>query len=581
MSSGLEKLFFTVSLIDRVSKPVAAIDRVIGGMKRRAQTGFSAIQQGAVGLVASGLALRSALSPAIEMDRALGEIRSLGVVESELDRLTAAALKFSVQYGQSAALFVRSSYDIQSAIAGLNNGELARFTEASNLLAAATKSDAATITSYIGTMYGIFQNEAKLVGKSRWVDVLTGQTATAVQLFKTTGAEMSAAFSRLGANAQSAGISLAEQLAVLGRLQATMSGSEAGTRFKAFLAGVGKAQAALGLSFTDTEGRMLPVLQILERLRGRFGAVLDVAESDALKRAFGSRQAVDLIKLLLNDTAGLAANIDQLGQVSGLEQARRMAQAMADPWQQFGSAVDAVRIAFGQSLLPVINPVIQDLAAGGAQLGEWMRLFPNITRVIGYAVLGLLSLAGAVALVTLGAGLSKLVLVGFQGAILVLSGALKILQGLMLLWNGAIWLVNAALLASPVTWLVLGIVALTAAVGALVYWWDDLKRAFLDSSWGQAITGIVRHVIGLFQSLGSSFDWLLEKLSLIPGLDFGTAEVDVKSTATRTDVPAGGVTRQLASAVAGRNTQYGDVTINTLESPGPAQLDEWLALQGN
>ena len=46
-----------------------------------------------------------------------------------------------------------------------------------------------------------------------------------------------------------------------------MSGSEAGTKYKAFLAGVGQAQKELGLKFTDGQGRMLPVLQILDKLK--------------------------------------------------------------------------------------------------------------------------------------------------------------------------------------------------------------------------------------------------------------------------------------------------------------------------
>ena len=58
-------------------------------------------------------------------------------------------------------------------------------------------------------------------------------------MFKTTGQQMSDAFTAVGANATSAGIGLSEQMAILGQLQATMSGGEAGTKYKAFLSGVG------------------------------------------------------------------------------------------------------------------------------------------------------------------------------------------------------------------------------------------------------------------------------------------------------------------------------------------------------
>ena len=53
-----------------------------------------------------------------------------------------------------------------------------------------------------------------------------------------------------------------------------MSGGEAGTKFKSFLAGVGGAQKALGMQFTDSAGNMLPVLTILANGASILGAAL-------------------------------------------------------------------------------------------------------------------------------------------------------------------------------------------------------------------------------------------------------------------------------------------------------------------
>ncbi len=62
---------------------------------------------------------------------------------------------------------MRASYDIQSAIAGLTDDELSRFTTASATVAAATKSSSQTITAYMGTMYGIFKDQADAIGKKQ------------------------------------------------------------------------------------------------------------------------------------------------------------------------------------------------------------------------------------------------------------------------------------------------------------------------------------------------------------------------------------------------------------------------------
>ncbi|MFG3861318.1 phage tail tape measure protein, partial [Escherichia coli] len=123
-----------------------------------------------------------------------------------LHKLSKAAVDFTMEYGGAAQDFVRSSYDIQSAIAGLTGEELSRFSTASAILAKGTKSSSQTITAYMGTMYGIFKDQADSMGRGKWVEQIAGQTATAVQIFKTTGNDISAAFTTLGASAKAAGI---------------------------------------------------------------------------------------------------------------------------------------------------------------------------------------------------------------------------------------------------------------------------------------------------------------------------------------------------------------------------------------
>ncbi|MCU9048007.1 phage tail tape measure protein [Pseudomonas aeruginosa] len=465
-AAATSQLDFILRLVDQVTAPAAKVSKQLMDVAEVGKTGFMQMGAGVAGVVGSAIALQEAMAPALDQQRALGEVKSLGVAQEALDELSRKSLEFSVAYGENAQAFVRSAYDIQSAIAGLTGSQLSAFTNASNVLAKATKADAATVTSYVGTMYGIFKNQADAMGKAEWVENLAGQTGLAVQMFKTTGQQMSDAFTAVGANATSAGIGLSEQMAILGTLQATMSGGEAGTKYKSFLAGVGGAQEKLGLAFTDSQGRMLPMLQILDKLKVKFGDTLNVAESDELKKAFGSDEAVGLIKLLMSDTAGLTNNMEQLGKVKGMEQAEMMAQAMVDPWERFGSAVEAVRIAFGQTLLPVLNPLMERLAEGAGTLQRWVGMFPNIARWLGYLTLGVLGLVAA------------------AGALTMLGGLFSVLS----------------VLASPIALIVIGVVALVAAVAAAIIWWDELKAAYGDTAWFQALMVIITPIVLIFKA---------------------------------------------------------------------------------
>ncbi|MFD1806255.1 phage tail tape measure protein [Pasteurella oralis] len=411
---AVQGLEYVISLVDEISAPLKGVMKSIDDIGNRGKEAMIKIGAGAAGIAAAGVALHNALSPAIEMNRAIGEVRSLDVAESSLQTLTATALEFSTQYGESATEFVRSSYDIQSAIAGLQGDELAEFTKASNLLAKGTKASATTITSYMGTMYGIFEEDAKALGNANWVNEIAGKTALAVKMFKTSGDGMSSAFTSVGAAAKSARIDIAEQFAVLGSLQATMGGSEAGTKYKAFLAGVGKAQKALNLQFTDSNGNMLDMVSILNKIKGKYGETLDVAEADALKKAFGSDEAVALIKLLLPKVNNLKGSIQELSNVKGVDGLQKMAQAMTDPWARFSQTLNNIKTAIGTEVLRVIEPIANKIADLGTNFVKWLSTYKNIARWIGYIVGALIGFTGLTAALTLMSGVISAIGVAFS-----------------------------------------------------------------------------------------------------------------------------------------------------------------------
>ncbi|MCG9786307.1 phage tail tape measure protein [Vibrio mediterranei] len=502
---SMEKLLMHVALVDQVTKPLQGITKEVQSSMEAGKQGMQNMATGGAGLVATGFAIQNALMPAIEMDRKLGEVKSLGVTDDALKQLQATALDFAAEYGKSATEFVGASYDIQSAIAGLSGDELSQFTKASGVLAAATKADTATITSYMGTMYGIFKNQATEMGKGEWVEQVAGMTASAVQMFKTTGSEMSSAFTSVGANATSAGIAMSEQMAILGTLQATMSGSEAGTKYKAFLAGVANAQDKLNLSFTDSQGQMLPMLDILDQLKGKYGDTLSVAESADLKKAFGSEEAVSMIKLLMADTDGLAGSIEQLGQVQGMSKAEEMASAMTDQWERLEASWFAVRAAVFGAILPSINAIVGSMANGLVYITGWTDEFPWLAEILGYVAIAGLSLGGVVATLSLAMGIGQMMSAGWAVTMTGLNSIMKLLRITTIASTAAAWLFNAALWANPITWVVAGIALLIGGVAAAIYWWDDLTAAFKDTAWFDVIAGAIEGIVDL--------------LNMIPGVD--------------------------------------------------------------
>ncbi len=570
----MKQLEVMLSLVDKFSRPLKMAGGELTNFAGKSRAAFGQMVAGGATLWGVAQSIMGILGPADEMQRALAEVKSIGVADTALKNLSNTAIMFSMKYGESAAGFVASAASIAGAIDGLSDKELRTFTTAGSILAKGTRADADTITNYIGTMYGVFQKTADAMGRSSWVEVMTGQTAEAVKIFKSDGKQMSDAFTSIGANATAAGIGMAEQFAVLGQLQATMSGSEAGTKYKAFLQGVGNAQKVLGLNFVKQDGSMKGIADIMGLIQKKYGDIKKVADSDLIKKAFGSDEAVSLIKLLAQNVDGLKNNIDQIGKIKGMDNAKKMAADMTNQFDRLLQVWNDMRIAVGSALMPVINPLIDAMAGVGTQITIWLLRFQNIARWIGYVAIALTSLVAVFALANIAVAAGKFLWMGFMII-------LKLLRPVLLMLRLAFFLTGLAanFMGLPIT-LVIGLIALlVAAVWAVVAYWDELKAAIMDTAAFQWLMGIVMVVSAIFRvtwamikagwqdvvnfftglspvqaftdfkntitdvfkglwdylknSFAQTYNWIVEKLNMIPGVD-----IEMKSVAPEA-TPAG------------------------------------------
>ena len=135
MADRSARLAFILSLTDKVTAPLSRVKTSFSDLAEQGQNNIKTMGLGLGGLVGAGAAIKASLEPALEMNRALGEVRSLGVAEDALDALNQKSLEFSVAYGENARDFVASAYTIEGAIKGLSGSQLATFTNTSNLLA--------------------------------------------------------------------------------------------------------------------------------------------------------------------------------------------------------------------------------------------------------------------------------------------------------------------------------------------------------------------------------------------------------------------------------------------------------------
>lgn len=594
------RLSLIMNMVDNITGPMGRISSSVNGGVSRLQKLESAfggmVKTGAVMTELGSSIAGAALAPVeatFETRRALGELASLGV--KDLEAVEDAARSFSDQWaGTSKADFISASYDIKSGIASLTDEGVADFTTLAALTGKATKSTVGEMTSLFATGYGIYKGFYDDLTDLEFGEMFSAGISKSVQQFKTTGSEMAAAIESLGASATNAKVPLEEQLSVLGMLQATMSGSEAGTKYTAFIQSAAKGGEELGLAFVDANNQIKSLPEILDLLRGKYGDTIDAIEKQEIATAFGTDEAVDLIDLLYSKTGELQDNVlslyDAMGQGTAVasEMASAMNETEPEKFERLQQQLHNVAEAAGSTLLPVVNDLMEG-AAGVIQKGaEWVENHQNLVRIILLAALtlgGFLAVAGTCIAVVGGVGIvftkTAGLVKGFIGVIrglpdlfetialygmeagdairngfnrirtagstavtavknvtLRIAGMAKtaVVSGVTALKNMAlglvsmarqavvtavtampgliasVWSFTAALLANPITWVVIGIVALIAALILLWQNWDSVT-AFLQNAWDTACSKIMAGLEWLKQGFQSIMDWIGEKIA--------------------------------------------------------------------
>lgn len=654
----MKQLDFTLSLIDKLSRPLKQAQSSVTGFAEKSKAAFMQIGGGVLALAGTGMAIRGALSPAIEMYDALNDAASKGIDDQALKAVQRDALRFSTTYGASAVEFVQSTESINSAIAGLTGNELPKVTKVANTLAFALKSTAAETAEFMGQMFGNFSADAERLGKVQFAEQLAGKMVYMRKVFGTEMGTIKDLMEGARGVGTNYGVGLDEQLAVLGQLNRTL-GTEASSAYEGFMTGAIEGGKKLGLSFTDATGKMLSMPEMLIKLQGKYGKSLEgnlkaQAELDA---AFGDSSAV--VKHLYGNVALLQRNITELGGSDGLKRTQEMASKLVKPWDRFVQILKAIQTVIGLTLIPVLYPVLNRLADMGQTFARWMQLFPNIARVIGYAAMALLGFAavGAVANIVMGA--SKFIMAGLRGIWVAMTAVTKaytamvwLAQIAVIAWNATLKFLRGALLAvrmaaimagigiNLMSWpvlLVIGAIALLAAgCWLLIKHWDTVKAAVMETSafqacarvvawlagvfstawqfisegWNsfialltgfspsQALSGLASGIVSMFDNVWQSvkggflksWNWIVEKLNKIPGVDISMANeassppLTVNNLSTGGElkgIDKGGISKSVSNnsrSVTDNSRKINTVNIYPKEMITPGQLMEFQEL---
>ncbi|CDG18541.1 phage tail tape measure protein [Xenorhabdus doucetiae] len=544
------ELDFTLSLIDKITKPLASVKASVAGFAEASQDAFGKLAIGGAGLAASFWSIKGFLDPAIEMEEALQTASLQGIDSNVMDKVAKDAMTFSSRYGKSSIEFVQSASAISKAIGSLSQNDLPQMTHIVNTTAAALKSSAEDASTYMGQMFAQFSSHAKDVGHLQFAEELAGKAVLMSKTFGTSMTDIADLMEGARAAGTNFGIGIDEQLAVLGELQRSL-GSESSGAYESFITTAEAGGKKLGLSFVNASGKLLSMPEMLEKLQAKYGKSIEgnLKAQAEIDEAFGDSAVV--IKQLYGNVDVLRKNMTALGANDGMKRTREMAERMANPWERLEAIWQNIRIAIGSTLLPVIKPLVNQMADASQTLVRWLKLFPNIARWVGYISLGILSFAAAGALANIVMGVSRFIWLGLiplwnTGAFMfsLLTGKMNVmsttstklaslltrLRASLVMTQIASWATAAGFTA--MAWPVLAIIAVIAAlVIAVIKFWQPIKafikgfmQGFSEAGSSLAPLSPAFDAIGaamgfVWEGVKSLFGWFAKLLSPIQYTD--------------------------------------------------------------
>jgi TP901 family phage tail tape measure protein len=406
-----------------------------------------------------------------------GELESLGIGAKGIETITKEAKKFTNQFARiSAPEFLNAAYDIKSGISSLSDEGVAKMTTMSSMTAQATKATGEDMSKLFALGYGIFGKD--FTGDFDFAEKFSAAISTSVQAFRTDGADLALGLSNIGAAAKGMGISLEEELAIVGVGKSVFnSASEAGTGYRAFLTGVGKAQEKLGLKFVDSKGKMLPMVEILNKIKVKYKDLESVTTKDLLKEAFGSDEATKLISGLIDKTDELTsaqANLSK-NMKEGTAVTEEMAKKMNKGYgiELMTNNLVNLTSTIGSMLEPMVSKITTTIGNAALKASNWIEqnkeLATTIINITGVLGAGLVAFGSFSLTMGLAMKFLPLITTGFK--------AFNIVLGITKIALTAVMLAGKALLLNPV----FGSIAAVIGFAAYVIWdnWGTLKPKFM------------------------------------------------------------------------------------------------------
>lgn len=317
--------------------------------------------------------------------------------------------------------------------------------------------------------------------------------------------DMGEALKYVAPNAKAAGLNIEEISAAIGIMaNVGIKGSQAGTTLRSALISLAdpskeakKAMEAIGFSAFDSQGKMLPLKDIIANLQNGIKGLSEQEKQAALSTIFGKEAMSGMLSIVQAGPNELEKLTQSFKNSDG--SAKKMAGTMQDNLkgsiEQMKGSLETAGIQISQAFAPHIKQV-------AGLIGNLADKFANLSPASQKTILVIAGIAAAIGPLIIGIGQVISAVGAISGVIASVSGAIAAAGGA----TSALGAVFTAL-TGPVG-IAIAVIAGLVAVGVLLYKnWDTIKNTAsaiwqaLTTSISNSVTAIKTAIISTWESI--------------------------------------------------------------------------------
>lgn len=609
-----EHLKFTVSLVDKITRPVAAISDSLRHLRDTHTGAAGQFADSAAGIAASGAAVYGMIAPALEYDRVITSLTGSGVVAESIAELEKMSSSLSEKIAVDTTEIMQHASYMKRIVGDVTSNVLADTVKASAVLQKAFNTDIETSTRLIKSLVGNYKIDAEKMGHDNFIKSITAMSVQAKKVYGVNLEDLEGMLTGMHGLTSGLGLSMQEQFSTMSYLNTFLDEGNATTYYTNFLEGAREASEKLGISFYDDNQKLLSMVEIVEKLAPKLKGIASQDARHILDEAGLGDGAIMIMKMVEN-LDDFKSKTAEFKKTMSFSDTVKQLQSMTHPFDQMIINLQEMHKTFSYLMVDALKPFFDFISSVANEIKFMIELLPNISKHIGYILLtgaGLGVLGGAI-------GIASAAFSGLAFIVPIATGAISIFSATMTWLKGAILAVNMAISLNPMVAIVAGVVAASAAIAYMIVKWDDLKAQFNDNffvtfamsilspfkllfefikgGWQfvasgfsdfSAFNGLFQTIEDLKSNFAFMFDFVGDKISWMQNIGGGIMslfsdnnDIEAVQKARPTSlVKSGGIINQLSNSQS-KSTTINGITINAAHLPDPYQIkNNWEMLAG-